>query len=105
MLSYPIGTPGQPWGDTERAHWYLHASNTQRSYQEDVVSRVKALSEDFEVQQYAELYGKYPLFAVKSKQWDESRPFCLVTGGVHGYETSGVKVLCGTRSAVHGALI
>jgi hypothetical protein len=37
---------------------------------------------------------KYPLFAVKSRDWRSTLPCVLVTGGVHGYETSGV----------HGAL-
>ena len=36
----------------------------------------------------------YPLFAARSRDWDEAKPCVLVTGGVHGYETSGV----------HGAL-
>ncbi len=36
----------------------------------------------------------YPLFAIRSRPWTGNRPCVLVTGGVHGYETSGV----------HGAL-
>src|SRR5690606_33014869 len=36
----------------------------------------------------------YPLLAVRSRGWRADRPSVLVTGGVHGYETSGV----------HGAL-
>ncbi|MCH8536372.1 MAG: M14 family metallocarboxypeptidase, partial [Alkalimonas sp.] len=44
---------------------------------------------------YQPYAGKdYPLFAVKSRNWDPQKPTVLVTGGVHGYETSGV----------HGAL-
>ena len=35
--------------------------------------------------------AKYPLFAVKMKGWVEGRPYVLITGGVHGYETSGVQ--------------
>ena len=96
VLSYPIGTPGQPWGEAERKSWYQRASSTQRSYEEDVVSRVMALEDRFEVVLYGRLYDRYSLFAVRSKQWDASKPCCLVSGGVHGYETSGVKV-CPTR--------
>jgi hypothetical protein len=51
----------------------------------------------FEVLQYGALnYGdeRFPLMAVRTRGWREDRPFVLVTGGVHGYETSGV----------HGAL-
>ena len=32
-----------------------------------------------------------PLFAVKVKGWAPGRPHVLITGGVHGYETSGVQ--------------
>ena len=34
---------------------------------------------------------RYPLFAVKTKGWSVDKPSVLVTGGVHGYETSGVQ--------------
>ncbi len=34
---------------------------------------------------------RYPLLVIKSKIWDVSKPSVLVTGGVHGYETSGVE--------------
>ncbi len=32
-----------------------------------------------------------PLLAVQSREWNTDRPSILVTGGVHGYETSGVQ--------------
>ena len=35
--------------------------------------------------------GRYPLHAVRSRDWRVDRPTVLVTGGVHGYETSGVQ--------------
>jgi hypothetical protein len=93
---YPIGTPGQPWGDAERAQWRARQQR-QRSYHEDVVAALERLGERFEVVQYGRLdYAPdhYPLFAVVNQQWDPALPSALVTGGVHGYETSGV----------HGAL-
>jgi succinylglutamate desuccinylase len=34
---------------------------------------------------------RYPLFAIKSLEWVDGRKTVLVTGGVHGYETSGVQ--------------
>ena len=34
---------------------------------------------------------RYPLYAVKTKEWSADKPSVLVTGGVHGYETSGVQ--------------
>src|SRR5690348_4548764 len=93
---YPIGTPGQPWNDAERAEW-LARQRKRRSYADDVLRGVEALRARFDVEQYGTLgYApdSYPLFALKSRGWREDLPVALVTGGVHGYETSGV----------HGAL-
>jgi len=63
----------------------------------DVLRVIDTLSSRYDVEQYGHLdYDpeQYPLFALKSRDWDDSLPCALVTGGVHGYETSGV----------HGAL-
>jgi hypothetical protein len=94
--SYPIGTPGQPWGDSERAAWLAQQSR-QRSYVDDVLGWVERLRARYEVVNYGQIaYGEdsYPLLALRSHDWDSKLPYVLVTGGVHGYETSGV----------HGAL-
>jgi hypothetical protein len=94
--AYPIGTPGQPWGDAERAAW-LARQRSQRSYRADVVAAVEALAGQFEVQRYGAVAHDgdvHELVALRSRDWDEALPSVLVTGGVHGYETSGV----------HGAL-
>ena len=93
---YPIGTPDQPWGDAERAQW-LARQRKQRSHADDVVSAVDRLRDRFDVVEYGRLdYAgeTYPLLALKSRDWRDDLPVALVTGGVHGYETSGV----------HGAL-
>lgn len=90
---YPIGTPGQPWGDTEKAQW-LAQQTVKRSYQDEVVSRLNAGTPGLSMVQYGELDyddGVYPLYLLKSDSWDATRPTFLVTGGVHGYETSGVQ--------------
>lgn len=94
---YPIGMPGKPWGDAEKAAW-LARQRKQRSYADDVVRVIERLGERFAVEQYGRLdYAPdaYPLFALKSRGWRDDLPIVLVTGGVHGYETSGV----------HGALL
>ena len=93
---YPIGTPGTPWGPAEVSEW-LSRQTRQRSYETDVLSKIEALRSRFDVVQYGRLDyqpDSYPLMAVKSHHWRDELPIVLVTGGVHGYETSGV----------HGAL-
>lgn len=93
---YPIGTPGQAWGPAEVAAWRAQLVR-QRSYADDVLTMFERLRARFEVLPYGEvLYGSdvYPLFALQSLEWQAGLPGVLVTGGVHGYETSGV----------HGAL-
>lgn len=94
---YPIGTPGQPWGAAEKAEWRARQT-MQRRYADDVLTVVDRLRDRFDVVQYGELDytpdGTYPLLAVRSRDWNDALPAVLVTGGVHGYETSGV----------HGAL-
>lgn len=94
--TYPIGTPGTPWGAAERAQW-LAAQSRRRSYLDDVVEVIDGLSDGFEVVEYGVLtYGdeRFPLYALRTRAWNDALPVALVTGGVHGYETSGV----------HGAL-
>lgn len=67
----------------------------KRLYQDEVLSKLDAFKADFEVVQYGKLtlsVNDYPLFAVKTRDWDNAKNTILVTGGVHGYETSGVQV-------------
>jgi len=93
---YPIGTPGQAWGTAELAQWRARQVR-QRSYADDVLTVVDRLRERFDVAPYGEVaYAdeRFPLFAIRSRDWQPGLPSVLVTGGVHGYETSGV----------HGAL-
>ena len=98
---YPIGTPGQAWGEAERAQWRARQLR-QRSHADDVLARIDALRTRLDVQTYGELrYGsghhaeeRFPLMVLRSRNWQRKLPSVLVTGGVHGYETSGV----------HGAL-
>lgn len=90
---YPIGRPGQPWTDQERLQWRKQ-QRVQRSYSQEVLARIDGLAAAFERLAYGELdYAPdvYPLFALRSKDWREALPVVLVTGGVHGYETSGVQ--------------
>jgi hypothetical protein len=93
---YPIGTPGRPWGEAEVAAWQS-LQRVRRSYRADVLDAIDALRPRFDVVPYGQLDyppDSYPLLAVRSRGWRDELPCVLVTGGVHGYETSGV----------HGAL-
>jgi succinylglutamate desuccinylase/aspartoacylase family protein len=61
------------------------------------VSRITPLGARFDVDEYGQLDyppDHYRLLSLRSRETLESRPWVLITGGVHGYETSGV----------HGAL-
>lgn len=95
--TYPIGTPGKAWGPTEVAQW-LAQQKVRRGYADEVESVVNTFRDRFDVSEYGRLEypsGSYPLFAIRSRDWREDLPTVLVTGGIHGYETSGV----------HGALL
>lgn len=92
LAPFPIGTPGTPWGEAEVAEW-LSRQTVKRSYATDVRDVIDSLRTRFEVVQYGHLDyypEKYPLFALISRSSRDSLPYVLVTGGVHGYETSGV---------------
>lgn len=91
-LRYIIGTPGIPWGTKEKQEWF-NSRVYYRSYQEEVVKPLIMGFEGFTVHQYGTLHvnKNYPLYVVKSKNWDDKKPCVLITGGVHGYETSGVQ--------------
>jgi hypothetical protein len=94
--SYPIGTPGLAWGEAERAQWLAQQAR-KRSYAGEVVARIEPLSTRFAVTEYGQLdYSPdlYRLLSIRNRNWRDDKPLVLITGGVHGYETSGV----------HGAL-
>ncbi len=91
--AYAIGTLGKKWTDGDKETWFKQQQK-KRSYFEEVVTQLDDLSADFIIEQYGNLLydaENYPLFAVKSANWLADKPAILVTGGVHGYETSGVQ--------------
>lgn len=92
MRDYPIGSQGKPWTDTDKKTW-LQAQEIKRSYADEVLSKYSEVSERFRKTQYGALAideSRYPLFAFTSTPWDANKANVLVSGGVHGYETSGV---------------
>ncbi len=90
---YPIGTPGQAWGAADIATWRSRQIR-HRSYEADVLNAVERLRARFDLEPYGLLQydsDSYQLMAIKSRNWRDELPCVLVTGGVHGYETSGVQ--------------
>lgn len=86
----------RPWSEDDKRKWF-YDQKIQRSYLEEVVTKIRKLENRFKITQYGALSlnpKNYPVFLVHSKSFDPKRKVALVTGGVHGYETSGV----------HGAL-
>ena len=84
------------WSESEYLKW-LSNQKIQRSYLGEVVSQIEELKPLMELSNYGNLNYQdkfYPLYILKSHNFSQEKPNILITGGVHGYETSGV----------HGAL-
>ncbi len=86
-----------PWGPELKLRWFTNQS-LKRSYRTDVLTRLDSLQQRYPDLLTIQSYGtlsfapeKYPLYAVRVGEIRPSLPTVLVTGGVHGYETSGVK--------------
>ena len=90
---YHIGVAGEPWGEAERNKW-LNEQLVKRSYKEQVLDLLSGVDQRFDLIKYGALQydrERYPLYVAQSHQFDLTKPTTLVTGGVHGYETSGVQ--------------
>ncbi|MGH8090110.1 MAG: M14 family metallopeptidase [Rudaea sp.] len=90
---YSIGSPGTPWGDAEKTQW-LSRQEKRRSYADEVLNKIDRLRARFDAGEYGRLdYAPetFPLIAIRNRGWNDALPVALVTGGVHGYETSGVQ--------------
>lgn len=90
---YHIGTPGVKWGAAEKQQWFTE-QEIRRKYSDDVLASLDRIREHFDVESYGALSidsERYPLYAARSRNWQSSLPYVLITGGVHGYETSGVQ--------------
>ena len=88
--------PKFQWSDSDFQAW-RSKHKILRSYKADVLSKIENLKDHFQIEAYGKLKyteGTYTLYRIMSKKIDSKKPNILITGGVHGYETSGV----------HGAL-
>jgi hypothetical protein len=84
------------WSQADKDKWFQEQT-IKRSYLKEVVSKIDKLKSKLDVVSYGALSLNpklYPLYLLKSKNLGTNKKTILVTGGVHGYETSGV----------HGAL-
>lgn len=84
-----------PWGQKEKEDWFKDQT-IKRSYHDEVINKLNRIKNNFELIHYGSLSitpRRYPLYLLKTKI-DPKKKTVLITGGVHGYETSGV----------HGAL-
>lgn len=90
---HPIGTPGQPWTEAEKATWF-EQQRPKRSYRDEVLAKLEPLRANFDIEQYGALKidpERFPLYCATAVGAGTNLPWVLITGGVHGYETSGVQ--------------
>lgn len=83
----------RPWGESEKENWFKEQT-IRRSYREEVLAKIEKLKGPFDVIQYGALSldkDRYPVYLIKSKNFSANKKTVLITGGVHGYETSGVQ--------------
>jgi hypothetical protein len=85
-----------PWTQADKDQWFKEQT-IQRSYADEVVSKIRELGSSHKITQYGTVTAgpnRYPVFLIQSSAPKPGLKTVLITGGVHGYETSGV----------HGAL-
>jgi len=84
---------GTPWGVQEKNAWYSK-QKVQRSYKAQVLYKLEKMDPTLKLKQYGALSidsDRYPLYLLVTENYDKNKQTVLVTGGVHGYETSGVQ--------------
>lgn len=81
------------WGKAEKDNWFKQQT-IKRSYQTEVVAKITKLEGILDISTYGALSydpARYPLYMIKTRNFDSNKKTILITGGVHGYETSGVQ--------------
>jgi len=81
-----------PWNMKDKAAW-RQRQVVKRLYADEVLAPLTILASHFDVHQYGALsvnVERYPLLLARTPHWAATKKTILVTGGVHGYETSGV---------------
>lgn len=80
------------WGQLEKENWRKEQT-IKRLYKDDVLLKLEKLKSPLDIIPYGNLsydLDRYPLFYLKTQNFKEDKKTVLITGGVHGYETSGV---------------
>lgn len=106
-VSYHIGTHGKPWSVDERKQW-LAERVLHRLYKEEVVAKLDALRErsEYEVLDYGALThdaSRYPLYAVKSRDWDVNKPTALVSSVLQPAATAAASAAATASAAASAA--
>jgi hypothetical protein len=81
------------WGTKEKIHWRKEQT-IKRSYRDEVLTKIEKLKSSLTVTSYGALSydpEQYPLFFLRTPYCGLGKKTVLITGGVHGYETSGVQ--------------
>ena len=88
-----IGVAGEKWGAVEKVEWFNSVNHVKRSYESEVLAKLEGLKNRMDVNVFGTLSydEKYKLYVVTSRNYTSTKPTIVVTGGVHGYETSGVQ--------------
>ncbi len=87
------GMEARKWHEADVNRW-AREQTPKRAYHDEVVARILELGGKFELHQYGALSQdpeRYPLYLLKSRNFSPDKKTVLITGGVHGYETSGVQ--------------
>jgi hypothetical protein len=81
------------WNESQIQSWYnsVLAQGKKRDYA-DVISRINRLpANTHTVEAYAVMSDENPAFRISIGDTNNGNPNILITGGVHGYEPSGVE--------------
>ena len=74
-----LANKGSLGGESEKVLWF-EQQTIKRSYQEQVLTKLEALSSSFDMIQYGSLTideSRYPLYVMQSKNWQTANPNVL----------------------------
>ena len=93
-LECTIGTLGQKWDAADKKQWFAAANNTSVRIKMRLLVKLMLYLRILILCNMGRcqlMNSATHYFALKSKHWQSDKSTVLVSGGVHGYETSGVQ--------------